>query len=372
MGVRYSVPDAKDVEALVLKPEIREFPGISHAAFQHPLDKQALTALEKTPLLPMFTKKFSEVFTERFIHIQRVSGNLRVSAQQYPSLYHQYIKLAQVLDVKKLPDLYIETNPQINAFAMGLENYTIVLYSGLIDIMEEDELLAIIGHELGHVKCEHMLYVTMANALQLFGSVILENFLPLVGSLANVTIQLALLEWYRKAEFSCDRAALLAVQEEPVVSNALAKLGGFSKRLGGQIDLEQVKRQAAEYQDIGADSVIDKTIKLYVLMQQTHPYPVVRVSEIIKWANSPEYQQILQGKYQVQLADATEQGMALAPLSTPTGLTCSRCKSVWPAGTAFCGKCAMNLRGAQMICGRCLTPISPEWSACSRCGNALK
>jgi Zn-dependent protease with chaperone function len=357
-----------------LKPNIREFSGLSHLAFQHPMDAQARVALEKIPLLPTLTKSLSGAIGERFIRIQQISGSLRISSNQYPSLHKQYLKMAQILDVQKLPDLYITTSPTINAYAMGADNYFIVVTSGLIDIMTEDELLAIIGHELGHVKCEHMLYVTMANMLRLFGANILEQFLPGVGQLASIGIQLALLEWYRKAEFSCDRAALLAVQEPQVVSSALAKLAGFSRNLNETFSIDEVKKQAQSYQDIGANSLIDKIIKVYVLLGETHPYPVVRVNEIGLWAESPEYTQILNGNFPKLTAAQNNKMLPMPPLATPMGLMCPnpKCKSIWISGTSFCGKCTTSLKSAQSVCGQCMNFIDPNWAVCSNCGNKLK
>jgi Zn-dependent protease with chaperone function len=356
-----------------LKPNLVHFPGLSHHAFQHPLDRQALQVLEKVPLLPQVTKKYSETTVERFVRIQQISSSLRVNARQYPSLHNQYVRMAQTLDLRKLPELYINTTPQINAYATGIENYFIVIFSGLIDLLSEEELLAVIAHELGHVKCEHMLYMTMVNMLHMFGTEILNNILPGVGPLASLGVQLALLEWYRKAEFSCDRAALLATQEVEIVGSALAKLAGFSKRLDEPFNLEEVRRQADDFEEIGADSAFDKMLKVYVLMGKTHPYPVVRTKEIFAWSSSPEYAQILSGKYQL-LAEQTLQLQGLPPpkLGTPTGLCCPRCKSYWPGGTAFCGQCAMSLRQAQAVCGQCFSTIEPDWLNCPRCGNVLK
>jgi Zn-dependent protease with chaperone function len=358
---------------MALKSTVQEFPGLSHYAFQHPLDKQALASLEKIPLLPKMVRKLSGAVGERFIRIQQISGSSRVSSQQYPSLHKQYLKMAKILDVNKLPDLFITTTPIINAYAMGAENYFIVVTSGLIDIMTEDELLAIIGHELGHIKCDHMLYVTMANMLRVFGSAVLEQLIPGVGQLASVSVQLTLLEWYRKAEFSCDRAALLTVQEEEIVSTALSKLAGNSVRLGDKFSVAGIRQQAQEYQEIGAESLWDKMIKVSVLLGETHPYPVVRVNEIIEWAESSEYAQILNGEYDALAASlAPSQKLSEPKLETPTGVICPACKSVWPSGTFFCGKCATNLGKAQLVCGECRSFIDPKWVVCSSCGSELQ
>jgi metalloprotease len=43
--------------------------------------------------------------------------------------------------------------PEVNAFAMG--NGTVRVYSGLMDLMTDDEIRYVIGHEMGHVKAGH-------------------------------------------------------------------------------------------------------------------------------------------------------------------------------------------------------------------------
>lgn len=358
---------------MALKSNLREFPGLSHLAFQHPLDAQARIVLEKVPLLPQITKGLSGAVTERFIRISQISSSVRINSRQYPSLYRQYVKMAQVLDLQKLPDLYVKTSPTINAFSFGVESYFIVVTSGLIDILTEDELLSVIAHELGHVKCEHMLYVSMTNLLKDFGANIIEQFVPGVGIFASLGMQLAILEWYRKAEFSCDRSALLAVQESEVICNALAKLAGYSKNLEGTLSLDEIKQQAGTYQEIGAESNVDKMVKALVLLEETHPYPVVRVAEISLWADSSEYAQIVSGNYQKINMLAQNKNLPTAPLNTPTGIMCpnAKCKAIWPAETSYCGKCANSLKLGQLVCGKCLNFINPGWVVCSNCGNQL-
>lgn len=162
-----------------LRPDLKVFPEISHAASQRQLDRQATQSLSQVPLIPTFTRFLSEKVAERYMRIKHTSSSIRVNARQSPSLHKQDVKMALVLDVRKLPELYITTSLQINAFAMGMENYSIVVCSALIDLMTEDELLAIIGHELGRVKCDHVLYNLAANALRNFGNAIIEQALPM-------------------------------------------------------------------------------------------------------------------------------------------------------------------------------------------------
>lgn len=357
---------------MALKSDLRDFPGLSHHSFQHPLDSQAIAALQQVPALPKVVKFISQHSIEKVILVEKMSSTLRVNAQQYPSLYKQYVKMAEVLDVKKLPNLYIETTNQINAYAMGVENYTIVLCSGLIDIMTEDELLAILGHELGHVKCEHQLYKTMTYILSNFGNQIISYAIPYVGQVVSLGLQLALLEWNRKAEFSCDRAGLLATQDVEATANALAKLAGYSRRFDDQIDLEEVKTQAEHYHELGSDSLIVKLIKLHSLLQQTHPYPVVRVKEIKAWANSQEYADIMNGRY--AKGDALPPAGQLALPGAPRVRLCPNPKCQYPCADnfRFCPNCQSNIGDAPLICGSCRSQVEAHWIVCSFCGNQMQ
>jgi Zn-dependent protease with chaperone function len=363
---------------MALREDIRTFPGLSHLAFQHPLDRQALDALEKVPLLPQVTRKFFEFYSERFIRVSQVSSSLRITPRQFPSLYKQYERMGEVLDLRELPTLFLQTSPEINAYAMGSEDYFIVATTGLIQLMNEDELIAVIGHELGHVKCEHMLYTTMVNFITQFGTMILERVLPNIAQIASMSIQLALLEWYRKAELSCDRAALLATQNPEVVCNALAKLAGWSDDRVEEFNLEEVKHQADDYEELDDTSVINKVVKLMVLLQQTHPFPVVRVKEISQWATSPEYQAILRGEYRRREAVRAPappvtrpSRVAPTPAKTAAGAQCHACGSALRPGARFCSVCGADLQSPARTCGQCHSVVQPDWVHCPTCGNRL-
>lgn len=283
---------------MALKSDIKLLTHLSHTHFQHPLDLEARQALENIPWVKEVSPKISEWFAEGSAYRYHIANSVRVSSSQYPSLYSQYVKMARVLNLQQLPELFIANQPDINAYAMGQKKYFIVVTVPLIDLMTEDELLAVIGHEMGHIKCEHMLYSSTAEILKMTGEALLAKIPlpPFVKQTANWSIEaieVALLEWYRKAEFSCDRAALLATQNLDAVCTMLTKLAGYSPNLKDPINLEGIRQQALDYEYIGNDSVLGKFMKLTALMRERHPYPILRVKEISEWANSNQYKQIM-------------------------------------------------------------------------------
>ncbi|KAL7455063.1 hypothetical protein ACHAWC_009039 [Mediolabrus comicus] len=163
-------------------------------------------------------------------------------------LYELMVDAATILDMEIVPELYVQSSPQANAYTLALQQQQqqqqqpwkkkkkssdndddqpppppaiVVVTSALLDRCTDDEIQTIIGHELGHLKCSHSLYLTLGG---LASTPI--RWMPFVGSQAE---QL-LLEWKLAAEYSCDRAALLVSQDVTIVAGAMLKLFAGTKR----------------------------------------------------------------------------------------------------------------------------------------------
>lgn len=54
----------------------------------------------------------------------------------------------------KMPKLYIVDDPQLNAFASGIneKTYAVTLTSGIISLLSDEELAGVVGHELTHIR----------------------------------------------------------------------------------------------------------------------------------------------------------------------------------------------------------------------------
>ena len=344
----------------------REFPGLKPAAFQHPLDIQATTNLQKIPLLPALLRKVSGSVFEKQMRLFNIASTVRLGPNQGEAVYEKFLQAAKILDLPNLPEVYISSQYVINATAFGLDKYQITLYAGLIDYLTEEELLAVIGHELGHVKCQHMLYKTLVYILRMFGLSVLNNLLPAgTGQLATLSLQLAILNWERMAELSCDRAALLVVQDPTIVASALSKLAGGSKKILPEINLDSVLEQAQEYED-AEDGFIEKMFKVNMMLLQTHPFPIVRVKEITEWGVSDHFQRMMQGDYLHGDSSA-----ALA-ISEPVGKVCPTCKRTLNASATSCAACGSGLKGATLVCTNCGIRVFSTWSTCPGCGHYLQ
>jgi hypothetical protein len=166
----------------------------------------------------------------------------------------------------------------------------IVINSGLVDLMDSEELRTVIGHELGHVKSGHAVYRTM-----LFNLIALAQriqWLP-IGELALRPIIWGLEEWFRKSELSCDRAGLLASQDIDASRRALMKMAGGSRL--SEMNADAFHEQAREYDAV--PDLRDSVLKILQLQGNTHPFAVVRYAELDHWISSGAYERILGGDY---------------------------------------------------------------------------
>ena len=273
------------------QPERRRFPGISIRAIEHPSDRAALTALRKVPGFDLALKKLLGLLGEKSLRTVYLASSVRVDDRQFSDLNALYQECLEVLDIETRPDLFVAQTPFVNAGAVGTDKAFIVLNSGLVEMMSPDELRYILGHELGHIMSDHVLYKTMLNLL--LRMTVVRFGIPM-GWLAIWAIIAALIEWDRKSELSADRAGMLCVQDPPVIYRALMKMSGGSAV--EKMDLEAFIEQAEDYESSG--DKLDSFYKLLNLLGRRHPFPVLRLSEVRKWVEHGEYGQILDGEYE--------------------------------------------------------------------------
>src|SRR5690242_17262934 len=195
---------------------------ISSRAWEHPADRAALNTLRAIPGFDEIVRKVAGFFGERGIRQLFLGDSVKVTSGQRPKLNTMWTEVLETLDWPERPELYVTQTPIANAMAVGFEKPFVVIHSGLLEILNEDEQRSVLGHELGHVMSGHTTYSTIAIILMYFGV----SNLPFIAAAAILPFQLALLEWYRKSEFSSDRAGLLAVQDLNTVMSTEMKLAG--------------------------------------------------------------------------------------------------------------------------------------------------
>lgn len=263
--------------------------GLKSDHFRHPLDLEATQALRQIPGIDLLIRTALGGVAEQFFYLENIASSILVGEQQLPHLHKLLIEACNILDLEP-PQLYVRQHPVPNAytFAMRGKQPFIVLHTSLIELLTPEETQAVVAHELGHLKCEHSVYLTLANLI-----VLATGQLTLLGGVLAQSLQMQILQWVRCAEFTCDRAALLVAQNPRIVASVLMKLAGGSPTLAPQLNLDAFLAQARSYEDTSSDEM-GKTLRQLQTAQLTHPVPVLRAREIDRWASSQTYQSLLQ------------------------------------------------------------------------------
>jgi Zn-dependent protease with chaperone function len=266
------------------------FPGISSRAYEHPADRAALVALRSVPGFDVLIKGMFGFFSERRLRMMFLGSAVRVDERQFAGVHSIFLDAARILDIEKPPELYVSQDPMVNAWTLGLDHPFVVVSTGTLDLLDDDELRVVLGHELGHALSGHALYSSVLFTLMRVSGV--GTFIPL-GNLGLRAIVMALKEWYRKAELSCDRAGLLVSQDPGAVTRVHMKTAGGARV--ADMDLQAFLAQAEEYESTG--DAREGVIRILNLMNATHPFAVLRALEIKRWVESGEYERILAGSY---------------------------------------------------------------------------
>jgi len=339
------------------------FRGLDPSAIRHPLDRQ-LTDLTNQiaffPFGPVAQDTVRNLYNvvEQVVRLDLLSTSVKVSKTQLPHLYKSLDEVCQILDLQVgdgdddghattiKPDLFVQSSPQANAYTLAIQSSSstssfpssssssfssssssktrsssrksssrpiIVVTSALVDRCTPEEIQAVIGHECGHIKCEHSLWLTLGNVITsgLPGFVLPKILLPRRQDQRTNTNNL-MSEWRLAAEYTCDRAALLVAQDPTVVNSAMLKLtSGTSQTTNVGAFMEQSR----EYDDLlngdgddgggddddddeknnQVDKFVRSTIRRLVSssQQRTHPLPIKRVVELDKWSQSQDYQRLV-------------------------------------------------------------------------------
>jgi Zn-dependent protease with chaperone function len=270
--------------------ETWQLPDISPRAFQHPADRAATAALQQVPYLDAVVKRLIQLGYERALRQANLGASVRLGQEQLPHIWVLHREVFHVLDVPEVPDLYLTQYPLANALTFGVGQPAVVLNSELVRLLDERGLRAVLAHEAAHVLSEHVLYQT---ALLILVQLTSAARVPLLAGLPLMAIRTALLEWFRAAELSCDRASALVTRDPLAVCRALMTIA--AGEAVNELNLDAFIAQATEYSEKGRG--MDRLSRLLLQLNLTHPMPVRRVHELLAWVRQGEYDRIVDGDY---------------------------------------------------------------------------
>jgi Zn-dependent protease with chaperone function len=273
-----------------LPDHIEPYMNISSKAYEHPADRAATAALKSVPMLDTVVRKLIGWY-ERPLRQLYLANSVKAGETQLPALYGAHTLACHILDMPDVYDLYVSDGVLGLAVTIGAEKPLIVIDGGLLKNTGPGEQRAVLAHELGHILSGHIVYITALNILLSVGQSV-----PFFLGIPFAAVRAVLLEWYRAAELSCDRAATLAVRDPQLICRLLMVTA--SGVPASELNLDAFMAQAMEYENW--DSASDRVRRFFNEINRTHPNAVRRVSEIMRWVQSGEYDRIVRGEYRTR------------------------------------------------------------------------
>jgi Zn-dependent protease with chaperone function len=223
-------------------------------------------------ILGMFVLAY---FINRSHHQSLMESALLVNPKNAP----QVAQLVTVCRDRLKPgpfDCYIARSNELNAYTFGMEDpKTLVVYSSLLQIMDEDELSFVIGHEMGHIQLGHTWLNTILGGMA--------GIPASYGAAALLT--LVFKSWNRMCEYSADRAGLLVCGRPEKAVSALLKLVSGERHIN-QNEMNRLL-QVVDQQD---DSILGQMDELL----SDHPMIIKRIQQIRAYAKTDDYASLSQ------------------------------------------------------------------------------
>jgi len=262
--------------------------GILISDFQHPKEEASLNALKKANGIDRLVKKFYDLGVENIIKLQYTGSSLKLSKKSFPNLFQLTETACEILDVSSIPELYVHRSEQFTVTTLGVEKPMIAISTECLDKLSNQELLFLIGRQVAHIRCQHILY-------QEIGFI----FPELMDALSGITLGLSsvlssglkytLFHWAQMAEYTADRGGLLVCQDVHVTKQLFTKLAGLPEKYWATFDLEELESQARAFEGF-TEKTFDKFMRF---LYGNNLWAIARAHEVINWVETGAYNKVL-------------------------------------------------------------------------------
>ena len=290
----------------VFFPEREPLVGLPSTAYEHPLDRNALRMLKKVPGIQSILKFIVRELSDRRLKMLHQQAYLKAGPDHLKPLHAMVIQGCDVLDLDRTPELYVMQSSEVNAYAVGVDEPFVVVTTGLLDVLDDRQILGVIAHELGHIKAGHQLYRTASYLLANLAGRILSRLIPFRGAAVGAISQ-ALAYWSRCSELTADRAQMLVQRDFESYVKCEMKLAGGCRYTNHMLDAEAFLRQADEAVAMQNENWFNKIYANMQVADQSHPFPVWRAGHMKEWVLNGQFMEIVSGTWEVEEPEPIEE-----------------------------------------------------------------
>ncbi len=288
-------------------------------------------------------------------------NGVRVSERQLPDIFELAIKAARIVGLEYLPEIYISGQQMWDCVTMGSHTSSFIAIGSVLTNFRGNDLLYLLGREMGHAKAGHALWNTVVNFLagqqpqnrSLMSSGVLSFLSP--AKLIESGINAPLMAWQRHSAITADRAGLLVVGDLAVARRVTLQWTLHSFPLAARINPQAWEEQERESDD-GAQQTSE-------FVMSSTPYAARRLNLAQQFTDSDEFKgwrQVIEYWTKPTEAPAPVQAQAQTAArasAEPTErFTCLKCKSAMRVPKA-------KLAGADPVMVKCPNPA---------CGAVIK
>lgn len=286
--------EGADSQGGVLRMDgIQMLDGLEPLCFQHFLDKNLLDKMKRVPGVPKAIGRLVDYVVKQEKVDLTSGGGFVVTNRSMPKLYKQYVSVCRTLNLPEpFPQLYLKGDASINAYTTGDDELIVCLNRGVNSFCSEGEQRFILGHEIGHCLCKHVVYHNAARFL-VKGLEFGELFTTAVTAPLQV-IRPLLMEWSRCSELSADRAGLLACQDLGVACSAFAKMGGHAFAESNDPEAALLEQARAYRKAFGEFGLFRRLVKsLGYAFTATHPFLPIRYEALKDWHDGGYFDELI-------------------------------------------------------------------------------
>jgi len=197
----------------------------------------------------------------KITHLSSQKNMIRSSEDNFKTIF-RLAKIAAYRLKIPLPEVYITERHEYNAYTMGFYKYGfVVINSSMIRNFKPNELLFVIGHEMGHMKRYHTTWLNLLYPAKVEGARFI--FAPLMRIIFNV--------WSVKAEYTADQAGLIACKDVNSATISLLKLAG-GPDVEKEVDIRKITNSKG-----GQNEILSGLVEYL----GTHPFIENRIKQLI-------------------------------------------------------------------------------------------
>lgn len=225
-----------------------------------------------------FSRNYYKHYKRHYSKGKLMTQMTKVTEEQLPGIYNMVKDACEMLGLEKVPNIYITNSNGTHLRVTNRLNPTIFISSDFTWAFKPEELRFLLAREVVHIKLGHLYYLDLMSGMRSFAGMALPKFISevIVGS-----VGVKLMQWYKEAEISADRGALVVTGDADVALQALVKLNigaNFEDNYPG-LNIGAYIDQLSNLED---DRIETASAVIHEL-ENENPFVTVRVRHLSMW-----------------------------------------------------------------------------------------